>query len=149
MRQKKYGTVLGLIGWLAFCAVGCHFENVGSTKYSAEVTAAFEIFRVPADYSYYFLNQENQPFGVVGLKKGYWMEGPDWNRVDPSSPTFRKVVELVQRFPAPGGRSKGFYILNPSGEAIGLWYSSLGAGVTIDPDTRRVMLATRTPWLQQ
>jgi hypothetical protein len=149
MRRRKCLSVFGLSCLLSFLTGGCQLEHVGSLKRSPEVTAAFEILRVPADYSYYFLNQENNPFGVVGLKKGYWMEGPDWRRVAPSSETFRKVVDLVKGFPAQGGRSEGFYILDPRGDLIGFWYSSLGAGVTVDPDTQRVMLTTRAPWLQQ
>ena len=149
MGQRKWLAMFGLSCLLSLFAGGCQLEHVGSMKQSPEITTAFEIFRVPGDYSYYFLNQENNPFGVVGLKKGYWMEGPDWKRVAPSSKTFRKVVDLVKSFPAQGGRSEGFYILDPKGEPIGFWYSSLGAGVTVDPDTQRVMLTTRTPWLQQ
>jgi hypothetical protein len=148
MRRRQWWGVLGLGCLLSILIGGCQLENVGSLKRSPEVTAAFEVFRVPADYSYYFLNQESSPFGVVGLKKGYWLEGPDWHRVSPSSKMFQKVVGLVAGFPAQGGRSEGFHILDSKGDLIGIWYSSLGAGVTMDPGTQRVMLTTGSPWLQ-
>jgi len=148
MDRRARWRALGLIGLVVFSAISCQLEHVGSVKRSPEVVDAFESLRVPAAYSYYFLNQANNPFGVVGLKKGYWMEGPEWREVDPSSEAFRKVVELVKSFPAPGGRTEGFYILDPKGEPIGFWYSSLTAGVTVDPDTRRVTLSTPTPWMQ-
>jgi hypothetical protein len=148
MHRRTGLRTLGLIYLMGFSAISCQLEHAGSLKLSPEVVVAFETQRVPAAYSYYFLNQVNNPFGVVGLKKGYWMEGPEWTGVDPSSETFRKVVELVKRFPAPGGRTEGFYILDPKGEPIGFWYSSLTAGVTVDPDTKRVMLSTPTPWMQ-
>lgn len=148
MNRRTHLLALGLICLLGFSAISCQLEHVGSLKLSPEVFVAFETLRVPAAYSYYFLNQANNPFGVVGLKKGYWMEGPEWREVDPSSEAFRKVVELVKSFPAPGGRTEGFYILDPKGEPIGFWYSSLTAGVTVDPDTRRVTLSTPTPWMQ-
>jgi hypothetical protein len=130
-------------------AISCQFENVGGLERSPEVTAAFEALRVPSGYRYYFLNQENNPFGVAGLKSGYMMEGPDWRNVDPSSPVFRKVVELVKSFPAKGGFSEGFFILDSQKNPIGIWYSSLGAGISIDPNTQRVMIATPRPWMHQ
>lgn len=35
-----------------------------------------------------------------------------------------------------------------NGERIGVWYSSMIAGITTDPDTRVVFIATDTPWLR-
>jgi hypothetical protein len=129
----------------------CQFENTGSVRKSPEVAQAFETQQLQAfpTYRYYFLNQENNPFGVAGLESGYWMQGPDWKECDPGSPTFRKVVGLVQSFPAKGSRTEGYYIMDRQGRQIGVWYSSLSAGIRVDPDSRKVMIATATPWLQQ
>jgi hypothetical protein len=113
------------------------------------VTAAFEALQVPPDYRYYFLNQENNPFGVAGLKSGYVLEDPDWRSVDPASPVFKKVVELVRSFPARGSFSEGSIILDPRKNPIGIWYSSLGAGISIDPNTKRVMITTACSLSQQ
>jgi hypothetical protein len=116
---------------------------------SSDVSAAFETLNVPSDYRYYFLNQESNPFGVAGLKGGWAIESPEWPSVEPSSPVFKKVVDLVMGFPAQGGRSEGFIILDHQKNPIGIWYSSLGAGITIDPNAKRVMITTTKPWLQQ
>lgn len=140
---------MGAICLVGLSAISCHLENAGSLERSPEVTAAFEAFRVPSDYRYYFLNQENNPFGVAGLKSGYVLEDPDWRSVDPASPVFRKVVDLVRGFPAQGGFSEGFLILDSQKNPIGIWYSSLGAGISIDPNTQRVMITTARPWLQK
>jgi hypothetical protein len=58
------------------------------------------------------------------------------------------VVGLVQSFPVPGSRTEGFYVVDRPGRRIGVWYSSLAAGITVDSDTRKVMISTATPWLQ-
>lgn len=128
----------------------CQFENTGSVRKSPEVAQAFETLQLQMFpmYRYYFLNQENNPFGVAGVDSDYWMQGPDWKECDPDSPAFRKVVGLVQSFPAQGGRTEGYYIMDRQGRQIGVWYSSLSAGITVDPDSRKVMIATATPWLQ-
>ena len=81
-------------------AGACQLENTGSIRKSPEVGQAFESLQLDAlhGYRFYFLNQENNPFGVAGLQKEYWMQGPDWKEVNPDSPTFSKVVGLVQFF---------------------------------------------------
>jgi hypothetical protein len=138
--------LLGLTVWLG---MGCHFDNVGSVKNSPDVARAFEALQVSPNLRYYFLNQENSPYGVVGLASGYWIEGPTWREVDPRSETFRKVVGLVQRFPVSGSTTDGYTVHDPQGMQIGVWYSSLGAGVTVDRETKKVSISTVTPWLSK
>jgi len=67
--------------------------------------------------------------------------------VEPSSEVFQKVVGLVESFPVPGSRTYGAYILDSNGERIGDWYSSMSAGISIDPDTKIVFITTGTPWM--
>jgi hypothetical protein len=154
MREGHMSWQSSLRKIIALCiaglsTIGCQMENVGSIERSPDVTAAFESLRVPSDHRYYFLNQENNPFGVAGLKSGWVIESPEWPSVEPSSPVFKKVVDLVKGFPAQGGRSEGFIILDRQKNPIGIWYSSLGAGITVDPSTKRVMITTTKPWMQQ
>lgn len=138
---------MGLLGLMVFLASGCQFENVGAVQKSADVARAFEALQVRAGYRYYVLNQENEPYGVAGLGEGFWIRDPAWRELEPGSPTFEKVVGLVKSFPAPGSTTEGFTILDPQRKEIGVWYSSLGAGVTVDADTKQVMISTATPWL--
>jgi hypothetical protein len=149
MRRPSFLRRIGAMCIAALAAIGCQMENVGSLERSDDVSTAFEAYQVPSDYRYFFLNQENNPFGVAGLKSGYTIESPEWRSVDQSSPVFRKVVDLVRGFPAQGGVTQGFMILDPQKNPIGIWYSSLGAGITVDPHAKRVMITTARPWLQQ
>jgi hypothetical protein len=143
----KIALVLGL----ALMAGACQFENTGSIKKSPEVAQVFETLQLQAlaGYRFYFLNQENNPFGVAGLPGPYWMQGLDWKEVNPDSPTFSKVVGLVQSFPARASRTEGYTIMDRQGRQIGVWYSSLSAGITVNPDSKQVMINTATPWLQK
>lgn len=136
--------------WVAaLLAMGCHFDNAGTVKVSPEVAQAFKALNVYPNHRYYFLNQENSPYGVAGLAGGYWMEGPTWREVDPNTEAFKKVVGLVQSFPVPGSYTEGYTIHDPQGMQIGVWYSSLGAGITVDPGSKRVSISTATPWLSK
>ena len=76
MRWQTSSRTIGAICIVGLLAIGCQMENVGGLERSPEVTAAFETLRVPSEYRYYFLNQENNPFGVAGLKERLCAGGP-------------------------------------------------------------------------
>lgn len=143
--HRKFFMVLTIIA--ATLVAACVMANIGSIKTSAEVTRQFETLQINPTYRYWYLNQENNPFGVIGLDREYGFDGgPLWRAVETESATFKKVVGLVQSFPVPGSYTTGFTIFDHEGRQIGVWYSSLSAGVTVDPANKTVSLATRTPW---
>lgn len=138
--------------FLAVMAAGlmtaCSLSHIGGIQNSREVTEEFERFAAQADYRYWYLNQENHPFGVVGFERNYILDGgPMWHAVASDSETFRKVIGLVQSFPASGSYSSGFAITDPEGRQIGRWYSSLSAGITVNPQTGIVSVSTIMPWV--
>jgi len=137
--------------WILFAAAtwvsDCTPANIGSLKTSAEVAQQFERLETHPNYRYWYLNQENSPYAVIGLDREYgFSDGPLWRAVEPDSPTFKKVVGLVQSFPVPSSDTTGYSILDHQGRVIGVWYSSIGAGVMVDPVAKMVSLATRSPW---
>jgi hypothetical protein len=144
------GFKSAILLWLiAILVGGCHYSSAGSVKKSPEVGQAFNSLHVYPNHRYYFLNQENNPYGVVGLESGHWINDPAWHEVDPRSEAFWKVVGLVQSFPVPRSQTEGYTLHDPQGMQIGVWYSSLGAGITVDPETRRVAITTATRWLSR
>lgn len=127
----------------------CATANTGGVKHSREVAQAFETYFVEPDYNYYLYNQENYPYAVAGLKKPYFIESFDWRPLDPNSDKFEKVIDLVKDFPRGFSQPYGSYILNPQGERIGMWYSSLAPpGIVVDPETNRVSINAARPWLR-
>jgi hypothetical protein len=119
--------------------------NIGSIRTSPEVARQFENLEINPNYRYWYLNQENNPYGVIGLDREYVFDGgPLWRLVEPSSPTFKKVVGLVQSFPVPSSMTTGYTIFDHQGLPIGVWYSSLIAGITVDPTAKTVSVATST-----
>jgi len=129
----------------AALAAACSMANIGSVRTSAEVARQFENLEINPNYRYWYLNQENNPFGVIGLDHEYGFDGgPLWKAVAPDSPTFKKVVGLVQSFPVPSSRTTGYTIFDHQGHPIGVWYSSLSAGITVDPAAKAVSIATST-----
>ena len=133
-------------GVLAILISACSNTNLGWLRNNQDVGQAFETLHVFSDYRYWYLYQENSPYAVLGLNREYRIEDISWTEVEPSSEVFRKVVGLVKRFPVPGSMTTGAYILDAKGERIGVWYSSMSAGIIIDPNTKVVFIATNTPW---
>jgi hypothetical protein len=143
---RKFFLFVAILG--VALAFACTMANIGSVRTSAEVTRQFENLEINPNYRYWYLNQENNPYGVVGLGREYQLDGgPVWRALDPDSATFRKVVGLVQSFPMPGSYTSGYDIIDHQGRPIGVWYSSLSAGITVDPAAKTVSVATSTPWL--
>jgi hypothetical protein len=126
----------------------CSPSRIGGIHSSREVAEQFESQAAQPNYRYWYLNQENHPFGVVGLERDYRLDDdPMWQAVAPDSEIFRKVVGLVQSFPMPGSYASGFSITDPGGRRIGHWYSSLSAGITVDPQAKIVSITTIMPWV--
>jgi hypothetical protein len=125
----------------------CSIANLGRLRNSEEVGRGFATLQVSPNYRYWYLYLENSPYAVVGLNREYRIEDISWTEVEAGSEVFGKVVGLVESFPVPGSFTYGAYILDSKGEQIGVWYSSMGAGITIDPNTKLVSIATRMPWI--
>jgi len=126
----------------------CSIANLGWLRNSEAVGSSFAALQVSPNYRYWYLYLENSPYAVVGLNREYRIEDIAWTEVEAASEAFGKVVGLVEGFPVPGSRTYGAYILNFKGERSGVWYSRLIAGITIDPDTKVVFIATDMPWLR-
>ena len=132
---------------VAMLISACSIANLGWLRNSEDVGRAFATLQVSPNYRYWYLYLENSPYAVVGLNREYRIEDISWTEVEASSEVFRKVVGLVESFPVPGSITNGAYILDSKLERIGVWYSSMGAGITVDPNTKVVSIATRMPWM--
>jgi hypothetical protein len=132
---------------LAILISACSMANIGGIRSSQDVERSFEALQFSPDYRYWYLYLENSPYAVAGLNREYRIENKLWTEVPPGSETFGKVVELVRRFPVPGSRTFGATIVDPNAQQIGVWYSSMIAGITVDPATKVVMITTGTPWM--
>ncbi len=129
----------------ALYAAACSLANVGSARRSADVARQFENLEVNPSYRYWYLNQENNPFGVIGVDRAYeFDDGPLWRALEPNSPVFKKVVGLVESFPVPSSMTTGYAIFDHQGRPVGVWYSSLTIGITVDAAAKTVSVATST-----
>jgi hypothetical protein len=147
MTTQPTGINAAVAAALAILITACSIANLGWLRNSGEVDRAFETLQVPPDDRYWYLYLENSPYAVLGLNREYRIEDILWTEVAPGSEVFQKVVGLVQGFPVPGSRTYGAYILDANGDRIGVWYSSMSAGISVDPATKVVFITTGTPWM--
>ena len=133
---------------VAMLISACSIANLGWLWNSEEVDRSFATLKVYPNYRYWYLYLENSPYAVLGLNGEYRIEDISWTEVEPNSEVFQKVVGLVEAFPVPGSRTYGAYILDSKRERIGVWYSSMSAGINVDPDTKVVTITTGTPWME-
>ncbi len=149
MRATIMRGAMTILAVTAAWVSGCAVASFGTIRPSADITRQFQDLEINPNYRYWYLNQENNPFGVLGLDREYDFEGgPMWGLLDPDAATFKKVVGLVQGFPVKGSITTGFEIIDSQGRLIGVWFSSLTAGITIDFAKKMVSVSTPTPWLR-
>ena len=146
-KTTRLYAITGVLAVTAMLVAGCAGANRGGLRNSREVGRAFETFHADPNYRYWFYNQENNPYAVVGLQQPYRLEDINWTEVDPNSKTFEKVIGLVQSFPVRGSFTSGAYILDPQAQQIGMWYSSLNAGINVNPETNVVSINAAMPWV--
>ncbi len=146
MKMHRRSKLL-FIGGVALCALLAACASAGRARNDPGVYESFRMLTVAPSYHYWYLNQENDPYAVVGLAPEWRIEDKLWRSVEPGSDTFRKVVGLVEGFPVPGSTTYGATLVDPQGHPIGIWFSSLTPGVSVDEDNKLVRIATATPWM--
>jgi hypothetical protein len=134
-------TVFCLAVFVSLIVPGVTFAEIGRIHLNKKVQAAFEAYKFNPNYNYYFANLENNPCAVIGLQKGYEVGDILWQKVRPDSDEFKKVIEMVKRFPMSGLPAFGAYILDYQGNTIGEYYSSAGAGVDVNKEMKKIMLS--------
>lgn len=141
--QKSSIIVSVIISFTIFASLmvaGVSFAETGSFRINKKVATDFEAYRFDPNYEYYFMNLENDPCAVIGLKKDYAVHDSLWKKIRPDSKEFKDVIERVKRFPMAGSPAFGAYVLDSQGNTIGVYYSSAGAGVTMNKESKMVFL---------
>lgn len=116
------------------------FAENGRIHLNKKVKEAIEAYKYNPAYDYYFANSENVPCAVIGIRKGYDIGDVLWNKAIPGTDQFKKVIELVKRFPMGSGPAFGGLIVDSQGNTIGEYYSTAGAGVNVNSDTKSIMV---------
>jgi hypothetical protein len=140
-RAPRILVIGGLVALIGLFQPEVSLAEIESIRNDREVKASFNEYRFDSSYRYYFMGLENNPIAVMGLQKDYKFKNINWREVDPSSNTFKHVVELVKLFPKPNGPAIGAYILDGQKNIIGHYYSGAGVGVLVDNIAKSVFVS--------
>ena len=140
-RASRIVFIGGLVALIGLFQPDVSLAEIGGIRIDKEIKNNFNAYRFDSNYRYYYMGLENNPIAVMGLQKDYNFKDINWREVDPSSNTFKHVVELVRRFPKPNRPAVGAYILDGQKNIIGHYYSGAGVGVLVDNTARSVFVA--------
>jgi len=122
----------GKIWWFAALGVlmvllpGCagSLKNYGHYAPDTGTTRLFESGEQSAQYRYYYCGPESSPTAVLGLKKEYILEERLWQKIEPASPVYGKLLAgMHDRARRVGQSLKGYLLYSPDNTPIGVWYS--------------------------
>ena len=141
MRVRPGGCLALVV--LVLMAAGCT-KNYGQFSKSAEVGLAFQQGDHQVDYQYFYAGRDNMPYAIIGIDRSYTVPSRYWIPFKPESEMLRKMSGNMYGkhtyYPA------GFHILDPDGNIIGVWYSSVNQySVSVDQQNRTVEVLFRNP----
>ena len=125
---------------------GCS-ENYGRIKRNPELSRIFQSYEVEPGYKYYYYGRTNAPYAIIGIDPAYHISSKVWREVDPGTEQFKEMVDWVW-----GGDYysliSGASILSPTGEKVGIWYSSIWFVAIRFEENNRIAVMPDTPFIR-
>jgi len=128
---KKTSERLNLIGGLslgflaAAMIVGCS-GDFGRIHWDADVTQAFETNQVQPDLTFYYYGVGMQTYAIVGLDPKWELNSIMWLQLETETEDFNVVKSRIwyNDLTLPD-HPRGAIILDPVGDKVGVYFSSL------------------------
>lgn len=107
-------------------STGCS-GNFGNYKRSNDVNKIFESLQILPDHNYYYSGSDVEPEAIIAVHKSYTLTSADlWWKTEPDSKKLKGWVDnMNQKITRP---SKGYYILDPNGKQVGMYYTPWNKG---------------------
>jgi hypothetical protein len=146
--MKKLLPCIVVAGMMTFLcctvdAAGIFTRNYGEILPDSEITSDFENYKMDLDFNYYISGSDVYPNALMGLRKTVILDSDLWKKIEPSSETFRDLIQNMQKKSLSINQTQhGFAILNEKGEKIGIWYSILSARTSVQSLDGKVIVLT-------
>jgi hypothetical protein len=114
---------LGLLTlvWLAGCS-----QNYGRIHWDDNVTQAFQAKQVEPDYNFYQYTVGTRVFAIVGLEPELEVQSKIWRELSLDTEDFGLAVDRIwYNYSTVPEDPRGAVIRNPSGEDVGVYFSSI------------------------
>ena len=148
LQQSKSSTCRTLQAaacFLLLTFIGGCMGSYGNLNRDAEVYEAFNNDRVPLDYRYYYYHSGSHPIAVVGVEKKYDAGSRMWREVEPNTEKFRDMIKWM--WEDAGYHRYAARINDPSGQQVGIMYTSIREVAIKFPGDNRIVIMPHTPFL--
>ena len=117
----------------AFLLVSGCAQNLGRYQFSNEVDQAFKSYRILPDYKYYYTGLQHRPDAILGIHRDYTLDNDLWTEIDLAGAQLKNWVGQQGYSGSSKRAATGYYILDPAGKRIGVWYSRYsGAPIKVE-----------------
>ena len=134
----------GIFFLLSALVAGCA-GNYGRYKLDAEVLQSFKDNQVQADYRYYYYGYDTNPYALIGVEKKYDAGSNLWREVEPNTEEFHSMIRWI--WGDYGYSPYAARILDPSGNQVGVLYTSIREVVIKFSGDNRIVVMPHTPFL--
>ena len=132
---------------LFFFLSSCATQNIGKLQPNADITNIFEDHQILPDHIYYYSGLQGVPDAIIGIHSDYSLRTDQWQQTDLTSLTLEKWIFRMQAVQLM--RPQGAWILDPDGNRVGIWFSTLRqTPVRLQQNNRVVIVPPKPPKLQ-
>lgn len=105
--------------------VGCS-QNYGRIRWDEDVTQSFKTHQAQPGYKYYYYGVGMRVFAIVGLDSELKLESKMWRKLATDAEEFKVATSRIwENLYYNPHYPRGAIIMNPAGEKVGVYYSSL------------------------
>ena len=116
--RLSFAVILGVFALLAGCS-----GMYGSYRRDAEIYQSFHTNQVNGNYTYYYNGVGNQVYAIIGIEPKYQIHSKFWREVKPNTEEFNRLTNRI--WADYGYRTYGADLMDPSGNKIGIVYTSI------------------------
>ena len=141
-------TILGIYGLVVVIMLSGCAGSYGRLNWDPQVTAEFQNHDIQQGFNYYYYGVGNRTFAIAGISTEYNMKSRIWREIPQDTEAFKSLVSRAwENYAYRPYDPQGAHILNPEGNRVGVWYSSLRFVTVKFAENNRIVLMPDTPFL--
>ena len=138
----------GICGLVAALVLSGCAGSYGRINWDPQVTAAFQNHDMQQGFTYYYYGVGNQTYAIAGISTEYNIKSRLWREIPQDTEAFKRLVSRAwENYFYQPYDPQGAHILNPQGNRVGVWYSSLRFVTVKFAGNNRIHLMPDTPFL--
>ncbi len=137
-----FSTGLLILLFIAGCS-----QNFGRIHWDENVTQAFQNNQVAPDYNFYQYTVGMRVFAIVGLDPELELQSNIWRELSSDPEDFSLATSRIwSNYTQLPDDPRGAIIRNPSGEDVGVYFSSIRfVSIKFQPNNRVMVMLDTTP----